>query len=291
MASQEKKLTSRKLRSSYLSTIVSIALVLFMLGLLGIILLNAKQLSDYVKENIELSIILNDDSKEADINQFQKSLDAKAYTKSTQYITKEEAAEMLQKDLGEDFIDFLGYNPLLSSIDLRLNADYANSDSLTGIEKKISESKLVKEVYYQKSLVDMINENLRIISLIILGFSLLLFIISIALINNTIRLSLYSKRFLIKSMQLVGATRTFIRWPFIWKGILNGFYGAVIAVLLLVSILYLAQKQLPELYEIQKLELVVIVFAGIFAMGIVISWISTAMAVNKYLRLKIDDLY
>lgn len=291
MVQGDNKYTKRRLRSSYLSTVVSIALVLFMLGMLGTIVLYAKKLSDYVKENIELSIILNDKSKEADIIQFQKTLDAQSYIRSTEYITKEEAAERLTKDLGEDFVSFLGYNPLLSSIDVRLVADYANSDSLMVIEQRMASNPLVQEVFYQKSLVDVINDNLRTISLVILGFSGLLFIIAIALINNTIRLSMYSKRFLIKSMQLVGATKGFIRRPFVWRGVLNGFYGALIAILLLSGVLYMAQKEIPELFQLQDFQMVGTLFVGVIILGMFISYISTQMAVRRYLRSKLDDLY
>ena len=285
------KYTSRKLRSSYISTVVSISLVLFTLGILGIIIINARQVSDYVKENIELSIIIDDKAKEADIVRFQKSLDAADFTKSTKYVTKEEAAEELQKELGEDFVTFLGYNPLFPSIDVRLHADYANSDSLVFIENYLSESKVVKEVHYQKSLIDMINENIKMLSLILLVFSGLLFLVAIALINNTIRLSLYSKRFLIKTMQLVGATRTFIRGPFVFKGMLNGFYGGLIAIILLAGMLYLASIKMPELFAIQNLEHIGWLFGVIILTGMFISWISTIFAVNKYLRLRVDDLY
>ena len=291
MVTGDNKYAKRRLRSSYLSTVVSIALVLFMLGLLGTIVLYAKKLSDYVKENIELSIILNEKSKEADIVQFQKTLDAKGYIRSTEYITKEEAAERLTNELGEDFVSFLGYNPLLGSIDVRLVAAYANSDSLANIEKQLSANPLVQEVFYQKSLVDVINDNLKTISLIILGFSGLLFIIAIALINNTIRLSMYSRRFLIKSMQLVGATKGFIRRPFVWRGILNGFYGALIALILLSGVLYMAQREIPELFQLQDLRMVGTLFIGVIILGMFLSYISTQMAVRRYLRSKLDDLY
>ena len=270
---------------------VSISLVLFTLGILGIIILNARQLSNYVKENIELSIILDDKAKEADIIQLQKKLDAAAYTKSTEYVTKEEAAEDLQKELGEDFVSFLGYNPLFPSLDVRLHADYANSDSLEFIEKNLSESKIVKEIHYQRSLIDMINENIKMLSIILLVFTGLLFLVAVALINNTIRLSLYSKRFLIKTMQLVGATRSFVRRPFVFKGMANGFYGGLIAVCLLAAMLYVSSIKIPELFAIQQLELIAILFGIIILVGIFISWISTIFAVNKYLRLKVDDLY
>lgn len=291
MSKAEDKYSKRRLKSSYITTVVSITLVLFMLGMLGLIILHAKKLSDYVKENIGFSIIMKENVKEAGIIQLQKTLDASDYVKSTEYITKEKAAEELTKDLGEDFIDFLGYNPLLPSIDLRLKAEYANIDSLDIIEKDLLANKNVKEVFYQKSLVHLINKNLRRISIIILGFSILLLIIAIALINNTIRLSVYSKRFLIKSMQLVGATQAFIRRPFILKGILHGIMGAFIAILLLVGILYFSQQEIPELINLQDADLFISIFGFVILLGIIISWISTFFAVKKYLNLKADSLY
>ncbi|MCK4289010.1 MAG: hypothetical protein KAW86_07390, partial [Bacteroidales bacterium] len=183
------------------------------------------------------------------------------------------------------------YNPLLPSIDLRLKAEYANIDSLAIIEKDLLANKNVKEVFYQKSLVHLINKNLRRISIIILGFSILLLIIAIALINNTIRLSVYSKRFLIKSMQLVGATQAFIRRPFILKGILHGILGAFIAILLLVGILYFSQQEIPELVNLQDADLFISIFGFVILLGIIISWMSTFFAVKKYLNLKADSLY
>ncbi len=288
---QENKYTNRRLRTSYLSTIMSISLVLFMLGLLAVIILHARKLSNFVKENIELSVILDEKVKDVEIATLQKELDASKFVKSTQYVTVEDAAKKLQKDLGEDFVNFLGYNPLLPSIDVHLYAQYANPDSITWIEKNIVTNKFVKEVHYQKSLVDLVNENLRMISLIILVFSGLLSVIAIALINNTIRLSLYSKRFLIRSMQLVGATQGFIRKPFLLKGMIHGFYGALIANLLLAGILYIAQRQIPELFEIQDVKLFSELFLAVIGAGIIISLISTYLAVRKYIRLKLDDLY
>ena len=262
-----------------------------MLGLLGIIILNTRKLSDNLKENIGIQIILNENAKEADIQHLTKTLDASDYVKSTEFIAKEDAAKRLQEDLGEDFIDFLGYNPLLPSINVHLKAAYANTDSLALIGKTLTGSKLVKELVYQKSLVSMINENVQKISLVILIFSGLLMIIALALINNTIRLSIYSKRFIIKTMQLVGATQSFVRRPFVLKGIKHGIYGAVIAILMLVGVLYFAQKQMPELAELQDEKMLATLFGLVIIMGIFISWISTSLAVRKYLRLKSDDLY
>ena len=265
--------------------------MLFMLGLLGIIILNTRKLSDNFKENIGVQVILSDNDKDVDVQHLIKTLDASEYVKSTQLVSKEEAAKKLQQDLGEDFIDFLGFNPLSASITVRLKAEYANGDSLTWIEKDLLDTKLVKEVIYQKSLVNTINENVKTISLGVLIISSLLMVIALALINNTIRLSIYSKRFLIKTMQLVGATQGFIRRPFVLKGIKHGIYGAGIAIALLIGFLYFLQKQLPELAELQDPNMLASLFALVIVLGIIISWISTSLAVRKYLRLKSDDLY
>jgi cell division transport system permease protein len=291
MAAGDDKYAKRKLKTSYLSTIVGITLVLYMLGLLGLIIMHAKSLSDYVKENIGFTVFLNEDVKEVDIIQLQKTLDAREYVKTTEYITKEKAAKDLQKDLGEDFISFLGYNPLPSSIDVRFKADFANEDSLSTLKTELEKNKYVKEVSYQQSLVSMVNENLRKISLIILGFSSLLLIIAIALINNTIRLSVYSKRFLIRTMQLIGATEGFIRKPFIAKGVIQGIMGSIVAIVLLVFTLYFAQKEVPELQDLQDAALFIKLFIFVTVLGIIISWISTYMAVRKYLKIKTDYLY
>lgn len=285
------KYSQRKLVGSSITTVVSLSLVLFMLGLLGIIILNTSKLSDNLKENIGIQIILNEKAKEVDIQHLTKMLDVSDYVKSTEFITKEDAAKRLQNDLGEDFVDFLGYNPLLPSINIHLKAAYANTDSLVMIEKELMGSNLVKELVYQKSLVSMINENVNKISLVILVFSGLLMIIALALINNTIRLSIYSKRFIIKTMQLVGATQGFVRRPFVLKGIKHGLYGAAIAILMLIGVLYFAQKQLPELAELQDQTMLVTLFGLVIVLGVIISWISTSLAVRKYLRLKADDLY
>lgn len=285
------KYSKRRLTGATFTTIVSLSLVLFMLGLLGIIILNTKKLADNVKENIGFQIILNESAKEVDIAKLQKTIDASQYARSTEFVNKDEAAVRLKDDLGEDFISFLGYNPLLSSIHVHLKAEYANADSLVWIEKEMLDTRLVKEVVYQKSLVSIINENVQKISFVILGFSALLMIIALALINNTIRLSIYSKRFIIKTMQLVGATQGFIRRPFVFTGIRHGVYGALIAIAMLIGVLYFTQKQLPELKELQDRNMLLTLFGIVIILGIVISWISTSLAVRKYLRLKTDDLY
>ncbi len=291
MSKQEEKYNKRRLKSTYITSVISTSLVLFMLGILGMIILHAQKISNQVKENIGFSIYMKEEAKESDILMFQKSVDIKDFTKSTEYITKEKAAADLSKDLGEDFINFLGYNPLTAKIDVKLKAAYANNDSLSKIEKDLVKNPVVKEVYYQKSLVQVVNDNVKRISIFILSFSSLLLIIAIALINNVIKLSVYSKRFLIKTMQLVGATQSFIRRPFIIKGVLSGIYGALVSIIFLTGILYLAQDNFPEIFNIQDIDLYLIVFGTVIILGIVFSWISTFFAVRKYLNMKTDSLY
>lgn len=281
----------RKIKTSYFSTIISISLVLFMLGMLGLILLNANKLSKYVKENIGLSLYLEKNIDQSDLGKIQKGLDQKSYIKSTVYTTEEEAAELLEEDLGEDFVGFLGYNPLSASIDVYLHSQYAQSDSVKWISADLSRLPNVKEVVYQENLISEVNANARKISVILLAFSILLFIVVVALINNTIRLAIYSKRFLIKTMQLVGATPAFIRRPFIARGILNGIASAFIAIALLMGVIYTAQQNLPELVKLQDISLYLILFSSVVLMGILISWISTSLAVRKFLRIQSQDLY
>lgn len=291
MARQEEIIIGRRLKTSYISTVVSITMVLYVLGLLGIIIMHTHKLSEHIKENIGFSIILMDNARMADINHLQKSLDAFDAVKSTEFISSEKAAEELIAELGEDFVEFLGYNPLFPSIEVRLNAAWANPDSLEVFERTVLESRIVKEVDYQKNLVNIVNENVRKIGFALLLFSVLLLVIAFTLINNTIRLSVFSKRFLIKSMQLIGATQSFIRKPFVIKGVLQGMIGAVIAISLLLASLYGAQQSMPELIDFQDIQMLFSLFVLVIILGIVISWISTWFAVKKYLRIKTDNLY
>lgn len=283
--------SSKKTKSVYISTVISIALVLLMAGLLGLILVHAKNLSNYIKENIVLNVILNEDTEEADALKLQKTLNDNPHVINTEYISKELAARNLQQDLGEDFVEFLGYNPLSASIDVHLKAEYANQDSVKNFIKEVSANKIIKEMVYQESLLDMVNKNIRIIGLVILTFTAILLIIAVALINNTIRLSIYSQRFLIKSMQMVGATKGFIRRPFLGYGILHGLLGSIIAIVLLIMVMYFGQRQIPELILLQNYFEFAIIFVGVIAIGILISGLSTYFAVTKYLRLRMNDLY
>jgi cell division transport system permease protein len=288
---KESRTIRSRLFTSYLTSIISNTLVLFLVGLVLLLLLNTKKLSDYIRENIGFSVMLYDNVREAEILKLQKTLDAKIFVKSTQYISKDKAAQDLQRDLGEDFIQFLGYNPLLPTIDLKLKADYTNPDSISVIEKDLLKNSEIKEVFYQKSLLLLVHENVQKISLIILGFSCLLLLIALVLINNTIRLSVYSKRFVINTMQLVGATDGFIRRPFLLKSMLNGIYAAFIAAILLVLVVYYVQKQIGDILIIKEFFTIGILLSSIFAIGIFLNVISTFMSVTRYLRMKIDDLY
>ncbi|MEI6683287.1 MAG: permease-like cell division protein FtsX [Bacteroidota bacterium] len=291
MIQQEEPHYQRRIATSQFTTNISITLVLFLMGLFGLIMLHARTLSDYVKENIGFSIMIREGVRETGILQLKKSLDGKYYVKSSEYIPRERAAEKLKAELGEDFVGFLGYNPLLPSIDLRIKAPYANGDSLVRIEKRLLAYPEVKEVFYQKSLVDAINSNLEKIGLVLLGFSSILLFIAIVLINNTIRLAVYSKRFIIRSMQLVGATEGFIRRPLLVRSILHGFISAIFALLMLMLLVYAALEQLPELLELQDPLMLAALVLFLFLLGAFISWISTWFAVRKYLRIRTDLLY
>ena len=285
-----KKLKKRVARS-WLTSAISISMVLLMLGTLGLILINAGRLSDYVREQIGFTLVLSDDMKEIEIMRLQKVLNATDYVKTTRYVDKEEAAKQLSEDLGEDFAGFLGYNPLFSSIDVKLVAEYTNNDSLLVIEKEFLEYPEVKEVYYQKDLVSVINENVNKISIILLVVSALLAFIFVALINNTIRISIYADRFTINTMQLVGATRSFIRRPFLMRGTFLGIYGGLIANIILLSAVFAYKKELSGVVNADDLTMVGSVFLLVIALGILISYLATFFAVNKFLRMKFDELF
>lgn len=281
----------RKLRSSYATTIISISLVLFVLGIIGFIYLNASRLSVYVKENLGFTVLIKDNAREAEVMRLQKILSASPYVRVAEYINKDQAAELLKEELGEDFVDFLGYNPLLASIEVKLAAAWANPDSMARIEAQIMSFPQVKEVYYQKNLLDAIHENVRKITIVLGLFGVLLLLISVALINNTIRLSVYSRRFLIKTMQLVGATRGFIRKPFLVTSILHGLAGATVAILLLSGLIYMVSSEMEGVVGFANITLIAVLFILVIMLGIAITLVSTFFAVNKYLRLHTDELY
>lgn len=291
MAQFEEKYTRRRLASSYITTVVSISLVLFLLGTVGLVLLYSQRLSQHVKENLGMSVTIREGVRESDVLKLQKKLDAMPWVRSTLYITAEQAAADLEEDLGEDFVDFLGFNPLLPSIEVKMHAEWANMDSIPALEKIVAAEAEVKEVQYQKSLINLVNENVRRISAVLFGFSLLLMLIAFALINNTIRLAVYSRRFLIRTMLLVGATNSYISRPFLLRGIMQGIAGAVVAILLLIALLYYGSSELPELITLAEINLYLVLFAMVLVLGISLTWISNYFAVRKFLRIDSDKLY
>ena len=291
MSEYELSTQKRKTKSVYVSTVISIALVLLVTGMLGLLLVHAKNLSKYVKENIVLNVIVNDGTSEGDVLTLQKDLDKDPYVLRSEYISKEIAAKNLKADLGEDFVQYLGHNPLLPSLDVYMKENYANTDSIKTFIEKISKNNKIKEVVYQESLIDMVNKNVRIIGIIVLAFPVILLIIAVALINNTIRLAIYSQRFLIKSMQLIGATKNFIRTPFLTYGVIHGLLGSLIAILLLILTLKFAQQQIPELIFLRNWFEFAVIFLGVILLGILISGLSTYFAVTKYLKAQSNDLY
>ena len=267
------------------------SLVLFMLGLLGLLILNAKALSDYVKEDFAMSVVLKPEVSEVAVRQFQKALDVAPYVKGTEYISKEEAAEQLSQELEEDFVEFLGFNPLSDAIEVHFKADYTHPDSLTSVEQRLIRQPVVLDVLYDKPLLHLMNDNIRKISIGILSVSALLILIAFALINGSIRLSIYSKRFLIKTMQLVGATKSFIRRPFLWHSLRLGFLGALVSCAMLGGVLWFLTTRFPE-FNIFTDQLYLAILGGLLLIaGLFIAYICTFFAVRRYLNLKTDQLY
>ena len=286
-----KRKKSDYFKTSSVTVIVSLSLVLFMLALVGWFLINTKKLTDYYKENIGFQIYLKDSASVSEIDRLRKELDISGYVKNTFFKSKEAAAEEMKKETGDDFVSFLGFNPLPVTITINLKSEYANADSIKWIVKEIAASPIVKEVVYQKILIEKINTNAGKLGLIILFFAALLAIVAVGLINNTIRLSIYSKRFLIRTMYLVGATQSFIRKPFILKGVRNGVISAIVSMIMLTLFIFVVTRYIPDLLVVQDENLLLLLFGIITVLGILISGFSTALSVRKYLRLKTDDLY
>jgi cell division transport system permease protein len=277
--------------NSRVISIISIALVLFLLGLICLIALLGNELSDYVKENIAFSVVLKDDIRETDIKRIQKNLDDLPFIKSTEYISKEQAARELEEELGENPEMFLGFNPLQASIEVKLYSEYANTDSLEVIEKKLQTYAAVSDLLYKQDMMQIVNNNLRQFSFVLLTLALMLMVVSFVLISNTIRLLIYSKRFLIHTMQLVGATAGFIRQPFIRYNIISGIFASILATFMLIGALYYLQQSLMGFVQMLDTGLLLTVFLSVFILGIGLSVVATVLAVNRYLRMEVDKLY
>jgi cell division transport system permease protein len=291
MASSFEKYQKRRLISSYFSVVISISLVLFLLGLLGLLVLNTKKVADHFKEKIALTVYMKDTAKEVEITQLKQSLALAEYTKSAEYISKERAAEEHSETIGENFMEFLGYNPLQNSIDVYLLADFVSPEKLEEINSELMTKDFIDEVVYDKPLIALLNDNVKKISLWVLIISGLFTFIAVLLINSSIRLSVYAKRFTIKTMQMVGATKRFIRLPFIWKSVRLGMLGAIVAMIGMAAVLFYLDKSFPELQLLQDKLLLGVLFGFIFLMGLFITWISTFFATQRFLNLKTDELY
>lgn len=281
----------RKLLNSYFSVVLSISFVLFFLGVLGLFLINGKKIASHFKEQIAMSIYLKDNAKDIEITQLQKKIQLDSATKSINFITKEEAAEKYIRDIGEDFLEFLGYNPLLNSIDINFNSNYVNTTNLEKRKKEIESIDFVYEVVYDNPLVKLLDENIKKITLILLFISSIFVLIAVILINSSIRLSIYSKRFLIKTMQLVGATKSFVRKPFIWNHVRLGIISSIVSLIALSIIIVQLDKYLPELKILQEANELTFLFIGIISLGIGITALSTFFATQKYLNLKSNSFY
>ncbi|PTX45301.1 FtsX-like permease family protein [Gramella sp. MT6] len=291
MTTSFERYQKRRLISSYFSVVISISLVLFLLGMLGLLVLNTKKVADHFKEQIALTVYLKDNAKEVEIEQLKKSLAMADYTKSTTFVSKEEAAEAHSEEIGEDFMEFLGYNPLQNSIDVYMNADFVSSEQVDKIADDLTSKNFVDEVVYDKPLIALLNDNVKKISFWVLIASSVFTFIAVLLINSSIRLAVYSKRFIIKTMQMVGATKGFIRRPFIWQSVKLGLIGAILALIGMAAVLYYLNNSFTELNLLGDIKMLVILFSGIFLMGIVITWISTYFATSRFLNLKTDELY
>ena len=281
----------RKLLNSYFSVVLSISFVLFFLGVLGLFLINGKKIASHFKEQIAMSIYLKDNAKDIEITQLQKKIQLDSATKSINFITKEEAAEKYIRDIGEDFLEFLGYNPLLNSIDINFNSNYVNTINLEKRKKEIESIDFVDEVVYDNPLVKLLDENIKKITLILLFITSIFVLIAVILINSSIRLSIYSKRFLIKTMQLVGATKSFVRKPFIWNHVRLGIISSIISLIALSIIIVQLDKYLPDLKILQEANELTFLFIGIISLGIGITALSTFFATQKYLNLKSNSFY
>ena len=287
----QEKFQKRRVLTGYLSVLISTSLVLFFVGILGLFLLNTHNVASYFKEQIVMTVFLKETAKDIEITQLQKKIQYLPATKEVNFISKEDAAAQYALDIGEDFLEFLGYNPLLNSIDIYFNATYVNTVSLIETQSELEAANFVNEVIFDQPLVTLLDENILKVSYILMLTTIIFIVISLLLINSSIRLSIYSKRFIIKTMQLVGATKSFIRKPFIWIHLRLGILSSFIALTALTLILLEVNNRFPELKMFEQPMELAIVFGGVLFLGVGITWISTFFATQRYLNLKSDAIY
>ena len=291
MSSSYEKFQKRRLISSYFSVVLSVFLVLFLLGVLGLFIINSKKLSDNFKEEIAMTVFFKNDASDSTLTAFGNELKTMKFVKSSVYVTKEAAAKQHTDIIGEDFMTFLGTNPLQNSYDIYLNAEFIDAANIQKIERQLRANEMISDIVYDKQLVNLVNDNIKKVSMWILIVSGFLAIIAVLLINSSMRLSIYSNRFIIKTMQMVGATKSFIRKPFIMRSIKLGIIGSVLAIIALIGLLYYLQINFPSLGIMDDPIIIGAVLLSVLGFGILITWISTHFATQRFLNLRTDDLY
>ena len=291
MSSSYDKFQKRRLISSYFSVVLSVFLVLFLVGILGLFVLNSKKLSDDFKEQIAMTVFFKEEAHDSIIKNFAAELKTAKYVKSSVFVSKEDAAKVHTEIIGEDFMTFLGANPLQNSFDIHLKADYIDSKNIRKIENKLRENSMISDIVYDKQLVNLVNDNIKKVSMWILIISGFLTLVAVLLINSSMRLSIHSNRFIIKTMQMVGATKAFIRKPFIWKSIKLGLIGSALAVVSLIITLFYLDSSYPNLGILEEKFLITLVLLGVVSVGVIITWVSTYFATQRFLNLRTDDLY
>lgn len=291
MSSNFDKFQKRRLISSYFSVVLSVFLVLFLLGVLGLFIINSKQLADDFKEKIAMTVFFKNEANDSIIKAFNTELKRAPFAKSFVYVTKEKAAKEHTDIIGEDFLTFLGENPLLNSYDIHLKADYVERDSIVKIESNFRKNTMISDIVYDKQLVNLVNDNIRKVSMWILIISGFLTVIAVLLINSSLRLSIHSNRFIIKTMQMVGATKAFIRKPFVMRSVKLGMLGAGLAIVALIALLLYVDTNFPGLGILEDKALTGLVLIAVFGLGVLITWVSTHFATQRFLNLRTDDLY
>lgn len=291
MPGGENHILNRRLVNAYLSSVISISLVLLLVGVASLLLVNAKGVSDYFKENMSVSVMLKQEVGEQEALSFRRELEEMPFVRTTEYISREQGAEEMKALLGEDFLDVFETSPIPASIDLRLMADYVSADSLDVVRDRVSASPYVDEVVYQKSLVEALNANLRRISVVLAVFIALLLFVSYVLINNTIRLNIFARRFTVHTMRLVGATKSFIRAPFLVQSVFQGLFSALMAIVMLLAIMFVIRNEFAQLFEVFRLDLLLLVMGIVVASGLLICVTSTYFVVGRLVGLKKDELY
>lgn len=291
MSNSFERYQKRRLKSSYFSVILSVALVLFVLGVLGLLVVKSSKIANHFKEQVVITFFVKDKVSKNNIDELQKRIEKKDYCKSVAFISKDQAAEQFSKEIGEDFMEFLGSNPLKNALDIHLNPEFIQPERMAEIKKDLLKNAFAEEVVYDAPLIQLLSQNIQKISFWILVVAGVFTLIAIVLINSSIRLSVYSKRFTIKTMQMVGATKRFIRLPFIWQSIRLGIAGALLACAALGGVIYSIAQRVPQLELLTDTKALALVFGGVFLMGILVTWFSTYFATQRFLNLKTDQLY